>query len=80
LALENKIQKLSSDAIDLEWKKQQSQEIVITLNSSILLKKSLNSYNMMIELKNQIWADLDIKIEYYSRIDTYNHFSEYTDV
>ena len=25
-------------------------------------------------------AKIDIKIEYYSRIDTYNHFSEYTDV
>ena len=35
---------------------------------------------MMIELKKQIWADLDIKIEYYSRIDIYNYFSEYTDV
>jgi exonuclease VII small subunit len=60
--LENKIQKLSSDAIDLEWKKQQTQEIVTILNASILqLKKSLNSYNMTIELKKRILEDLDKK-------------------
>jgi ribosomal protein L22 len=62
-SLENKIRHLSSDAIDLKWKKRQSEELVTILNSSILqLKKTLNSYDMAIGLKKQILADLDRKI------------------
>lgn len=49
--------------IDLEWKKQQSQEIVTLLNSSIVqLKKLLSSYEMTIQMKKQILEELDKKI------------------
>ncbi len=61
-SLEEKVQKLSSYKIDLEWRKQQSQEIVTALNSNILELNSLNSYVMTIQLKRRILADLDVKI------------------
>jgi hypothetical protein len=62
-SLENKIQNLTGDVIDLEWKKKQSEDIIEILNSSILhLKKSLDSYDMTIGLKKLILADLDAKM------------------
>jgi chromosome segregation ATPase len=62
-SLENKIQKLTGDVIDLEWKKKQSQDIIEILNSSISeLRKSLNSFDMTIGLKKLILADLDAKM------------------
>jgi hypothetical protein len=48
-SLENKIQNLTGNVIDLEWKKKQSQDIIEILNSSILeLRRTLNSYDMTI--------------------------------
>jgi hypothetical protein len=58
--LESKIQRLTSDAIELEWKKKQSRDEVAILNSSISqLKKSLNWYKMEIEQKKQIILNLN---------------------
>jgi transposase len=61
--LEDKIQKLTGDVIDLEWKKKQSQDIIEILNSSISqLRRSLNYYDMTIGLKKLVLADLDAKM------------------
>ena len=61
--LENKIQNLTGDVVDLEWKRKQSQDIIEILNSSISeLRRTLNSYDMTIGLKKLILADLDAKI------------------
>jgi exonuclease VII small subunit/Mor family transcriptional regulator len=61
--LVNQIQILSGNIIDLEWKKMRAEENVTILNSNILqLRKSLNSYDMTIELKKRILAELDRKI------------------
>jgi hypothetical protein len=62
-SLESKIQNLTGDVIELEWKKKLSQDIIEILNSSISqLKRSLNSYEMTIGLKKLILTDLDEKI------------------
>jgi two-component SAPR family response regulator len=54
----------TGDAIELEWKKKQSEQVVAILNSSIIqLRRSLNSYDMTIGLKKLILADLDAKID-----------------
>jgi hypothetical protein len=67
-SLENKIQKLTGDVIDLEWKKKQSPDIIEILNSSISeLRRTLNSYDMTIGLKKLILADLDAKMNQYFR-------------
>jgi hypothetical protein len=59
-SLENKIQRLTSDMIDLEWNKKQSRDEVAILNSSIVqLKKSLNWYKMEIEHKKEIISNLN---------------------
>jgi CII-binding regulator of phage lambda lysogenization HflD len=57
-SLESKIQNLTGDVIELEWKKKQSQDIIEILNSSISqLRRSLNSYEMTIGLKKLILKD-----------------------
>jgi chromosome segregation ATPase len=67
-SLENKIQKLTGDVIDLEWKKKQSPDIIEILNSSISeLRRTLNPYDMTIGLKKLILADLDAKMNQYFR-------------
>jgi two-component SAPR family response regulator len=54
----------TGDAIELEWKKKQSEQVIAILNSSIIqLRRSLNSYDMTIGLKKLILADLDAKID-----------------
>jgi hypothetical protein len=59
-SLENKIQRLTSDVIDLEWNKKQSRDEVAILNSSIVqLKKLLNWYKMEIEQKKEIILNLN---------------------
>jgi CII-binding regulator of phage lambda lysogenization HflD len=59
-SLESKIQRLTSDVIELEWKKKQSRDEVAILSSSIpQLKKSLNWYKMEIEQKKQIISNLN---------------------
>jgi chromosome segregation ATPase len=62
-SLENKIQKLTGDVTDLEWKKKQSQDIIEILNSSMSeLRRTLNSYDMTTGLRKLILADLDAKM------------------
>ena len=59
-SLESKIQRLTSDVIDLEWRKKQSKDEISILNSSISqLKKSLNRYKIEIEDKKQIISNLN---------------------
>ena len=59
-SLEIRIQKLTNDTIDMEWKKKQSRDEIAILNSSISqLKKSLNRYKIEIEDKKQIISNLN---------------------
>jgi hypothetical protein len=61
--LTNKIQQLTSDVIDLEFKKKQSKDIMSVANTNITqLRDTSNWYQRNIELKRQILADLDTKI------------------
>jgi hypothetical protein len=62
-SLENKIQSLSSEVIDLEWKKKECRDELAMLGSSISAqRKSLDTLQMAIEYKKQILADWDNKI------------------
>jgi hypothetical protein len=61
--LTNKIQQLTSDVIDLEFKKKQSKDIISVANTNIAqLRDTLNWYQRNIELRRQILMDLDIKL------------------
>jgi membrane-associated HD superfamily phosphohydrolase len=63
--LTNKIQQLTSDVIDLEFKKKQSKDIMSVANTNIAqLRDTSNWYQRNIELKRQILADLDTKINH----------------
>lgn len=58
--LENKIQSLTSDAIDMEWRKKRLRDEVVKLSSSTqYLKKSLHWYEMEIKEKKEIISNLD---------------------
>jgi hypothetical protein len=59
-SLENRIQSLSSKAIDLEWKKKQLGGEMVKLSSDLLqLEKLRNRYHMEIEEKRQIILNLN---------------------
>lgn len=59
-SLESKIQRLTSDVVDLEWKKKQSRDEVAILNSSISQLKNLQRrYHIEIEQKREIISNLD---------------------
>ena len=59
-SLENRVQRLTSDAMDLEWRKKQSKDEIAILSSSITqLRKSLNRYKIEIEDKKQIISNLN---------------------
>jgi ribosomal protein L22 len=61
--LMNKIQQLTSDVIDLEFKKKQSKDIMSVANTNIAqLRDISNWYQRNIELRRQILMDLDIKL------------------
>ena len=58
--LQDRIQRLTSNVIDMEWRKKQSKDEIAILNSSISqLKKSLNGYRIEIEDKKQIISNLN---------------------
>jgi len=58
--LENKIQRLTGDAIHMEWRKKQSRDEITILSTSISqLAKSLNRYKIEIEEKKQIISNLN---------------------
>lgn len=58
--LENKIQTLTSDAIDMEWRKKRLRDEVVNLSSNTqYLKKSLHWYEMEIKEKKQIISNLN---------------------
>lgn len=59
-SLENRIQRSTSDVIDMEWKKKRLVDEVIRLNSYLSqLKKLLKRHKMEIELKKDIISNLD---------------------
>ena len=59
-SLENRIQRLTSDVIDMEWKKKQSRgEIAIVSSNISQLKKLQKRYHMEIEQKKEIISNLD---------------------
>ena len=59
-SLENRIQRLTSDVIDMEWKKKQSRgEIAIVSSNISQLKKLQKRYHMEIEQKREIISNLD---------------------
>jgi hypothetical protein len=61
--LTNRIQQLTSDVIDLEFKKKQSKDILSVANTNIAqLRDTSNWYQRNIELRRQILMDLDIKL------------------
>ena len=67
-SLEDKIQRWTSDIINLEWRKKQLRDEVAILNSSILqLKKSLNWYKMEIEQKKQIVSNFNRQLNQKSK-------------
>jgi hypothetical protein len=67
-SMETKIHRLTSDVIDLEWKKKQSRDEVAILSSGISqLKKSLNWYKMEIEQKKQIISNLNQQLNQKSK-------------
>jgi hypothetical protein len=58
--LENRIQALTSDAIDMEWRKKRLRDEVVKLSSSTqYLKKSLHWYEIEIKEKKEIISNLD---------------------
>jgi predicted RNase H-like nuclease (RuvC/YqgF family) len=58
--LENRIQSLSSKAIDLEWKKKRLGDELVKLSSSLFQQeKLLNRYNREIEEKKKIISNLN---------------------
>jgi hypothetical protein len=58
--LENKIQALTSDAIDIEWRKKRLGDEVVKLSSRTqYLRKSLHWYEMEIKEKKEIISNLD---------------------
>ena len=58
--LQDRIQRLTSDVIDMQWRKKQSKDEIAILHSSISqLKKSLNRYKIEIEDKKQIISNLN---------------------
>ena len=58
--LQDRIQRLTCNVIDMEWRKNQSKDEIAILNSSISqLKKSLNRYNIEIEENKQIISNLN---------------------
>jgi hypothetical protein len=58
--LENKIQTLTSDAIDMEWRKKRLRDEVVKLSSCTqYLRKSLYWYEMEIKEKKEIISNLD---------------------
>jgi hypothetical protein len=62
--LENRIQTLTSGAIDMEWRKKRLCDEVAILSSSIQnLKKSLHWYEMEIEEKKEIMSNLDRQLD-----------------
>ena len=59
-SLENRIQRSTSDVIDMEWKKKRLVDEVVKLNSYLSqLKKLLKRHKMEIELKKDIISNLD---------------------
>jgi hypothetical protein len=57
-SLEDKFHALSSDVIDLQWKRKQYGNEVAMLGSTIYqLRNSVNGLQMVIELKKQLAAD-----------------------
>ena len=63
-SVENRIQRLTSYVIDLEWRKKQSKDEISILSSNISqLKKLLNRYNIEIEEKKQIISNLNRQTE-----------------
>lgn len=59
-SLENRVQSLSSTAIDLEWKKKRVGTEAAKLNSNLFqLEKLCKRYHMEIEEKKQIILNLD---------------------
>lgn len=62
-SLENKIQTLSNEVIDLQWKKKDCQNELATLGSVLSeQKKSSNTLQMAIEYKKQILAEWNRKL------------------
>jgi hypothetical protein len=62
--LENRIQTLTSGAIDMGWRKKRLCDEVAILSSSIQnLKKSLHWYEMEIEEKKEIMSNLDRQLD-----------------
>jgi hypothetical protein len=58
--LTDRIQRLTNDIIDLEWKKKQSGDVISVANTNIIqLRNTLNWYQKNIELKKQILSNLD---------------------
>jgi chromosome segregation ATPase len=58
--LTDRMQRLTNDIIDLEWKKKQSGDVISVANTNITqLRNTLNWYQKNIELKNQILSNLD---------------------
>jgi chromosome segregation ATPase len=58
--LENMIQTLTSDAIDMEWRKKRLRDEVAKLSSTTqYLKKSVHCYEREIEEKKEIISNLD---------------------
>jgi hypothetical protein len=59
-SLENRIQRLTSDAIDMEWRKKQSKDEIAIMSSSISqLKNSLNRNKIEIEEKKETISNLN---------------------
>jgi chromosome segregation ATPase len=66
-SLENRIQSLSSKAIDLEWKKKRLGGEMVKLSSDLLqLEKLRNRYHMEIEEKKQIISNLNRQLNHKS--------------
>jgi predicted RNase H-like nuclease (RuvC/YqgF family) len=67
-SLENRIQSLSSKAIDLEWKKKRLGDEVLKLSSNLFqLEKLCKRYHMEIEEKKQIILNLNRQLNQKSR-------------
>jgi hypothetical protein len=66
--LENKIQTLTCDAIDMEWRKKRLRDEVVKLSSSTeYLRKSLHWYEMEIKEKKEIVSNLDRQLDQKSK-------------
>ena len=62
-SLESRIQRLTNDVIDLEWKKKQLIDETVKLNSYLSqLKKLQERCKMEIDLKKDIVSNLDLQL------------------